>query len=383
MGAGHDVVFLSKSVEWHAESPQGWRLLSYQPHRSENHAALHPYLRRFEKAVLEGQAAYRASQQLLQENWIPDVVITHVGFGNGFYLSDAFPKARRLGLFEWYYNATGSDVDFLNDSTPDPDAALRLRTWNASLLLELACCDVAVVPTLWQQSQFPAGLRARMRVVHEGIDIQSIRIASRNPDDSTLNFPKGPEVEILTYVTRGFDQYRGFPQVMRAIEVLQRKRPNLHALIVGADLIAYGAGREDGRSWGTWARSDLALDPKRTHWLGILQTKEYRAVLARSDVHLYFTVPFVLSWSMLEAMAMGCAIVASDTPPTREILTHQVDALMVDFFDCMGLVDAVERILNDGGLACRLSKAASHASESYDCRLGCDAWMRLLSEDAD
>ena len=105
--------------------------------------------------------------------------------------------------------------------------------------------------------------------------------------------------------------------VLRNTEVFHRRcRPllcckpkglNLHVLIVGSDVVAYGGSRSDGRSWGAWAKEEIALDPKRTHWLGALQTEEYHDVLAISDVHLYLTVPFVLSWSLLEAMAAGCA----------------------------------------------------------------------------
>ena len=74
---------------------------------------IHPYLRRFEACVLEGQAVFRACQQLREEGWIPDWILNHVGFGNGLYLSDAFPEAKRIGLFEWYYRSVGADVDFL------------------------------------------------------------------------------------------------------------------------------------------------------------------------------------------------------------------------------------------------------------------------------
>ena len=128
---------------------------------------------------------------------------------------------------------------------------------------------------------------------------------------------------------------------MKAIALLQAQRPNLHALIVGSDVVAYGGMRSDGRSWGAWAKEEIPLDPHRTHWLGALQTEDYHDVLAVSDVHLYLTVPFVLSWSLLEAMAAGCALVCSATAPVAEVLQHNRSALLVDFFSPQAQVEAI------------------------------------------
>ena len=241
-------------------------------------------------------------------------MITHVGFGNGLYLHDAFPNARKIGFFEWFYNSTNSDVDFLNTGPIERDQALRLRTWNAQTLMELADCDVGVVPTQFQHQQFPDHLTSKLVVIHEGVDVDSLSALRGNGLQRPSCLPHSSDIEVLTYVSRGFEEYRGFPQAMQTIDLLQKRRPNLHVLIVGSDLIAYGSGRPDHRSWGEWARSDLLLDQQRTHWMGPLQTPEYHSVLAYSDVHLYLTVPFVLSWSLIEAMASRCCIVGSATP---------------------------------------------------------------------
>ena len=147
-------------------------------------------------------------------------------------------------------------------------------------------------------------------------------------------------------MARGFEDYRGFPKQCRRLHCCKRVAPNLHALIVGADVVAYGAARKDGRSWGDWAKSELSLDPTRTHWLGPLQTEDYHRVLASSDVHLYLTVPFVLSWSFLEAMAAGCSIVASDTPPVREVMTNGQNGLLVDFFSPEQQAEAMASLLD-------------------------------------
>ena len=377
---GHEVVFIAKSREWHAPDPvSGMRILTYDTHRPAGGELLHPYLRRFEASVLEGQAVFRTCQQLRDEGWVPDWILSHVGFGNGLYLSDAFPESKRIGLFEWFYRAVGADVDFLRQAPVEPDRALRLRTWNAQCLLELADCDIGVVPTQWQRQQFPEHLASRLHVIHEGIDVEALESLKRGPDHRPDNLPKDPELEVLTYVSRGFEEYRGFPQAMQAIALLQQRRPQLHVLIVGADVVAYGSGRPDGRSWGDWAKQDLQLDPDRTHWMGALQTDAYQQVLASSDVHLYLTVPFVLSWSLLEAMAAGCCIVASDTPPVREVLSDGESGVLVDFFSPEHQADAVEELLTSSSRRRSLANAARQASRVYDSKKGLEAWMALMS----
>lgn len=382
VAAGHDVAFLCRSKEWHAPSVDGVRLIPFQPHRAGGGAAIHPYLRRFEEAVLQGQAAYRALQPLIDQGWKPDWIITHVGFGNGLYLSDAFPEARRIGLFEWFYKATNSDVDFLKRGPVEPDRQLKLRTWNAHLLLELAACDHAITPTQWQRDQFPEPLRSRLEVIHEGIDWQLMSGLRSSPPPRPDCLPDDPDLEIVTYVSRGFEEYRGFPQAMQAIAALQRRRPKVHVLIVGHDGVAYGANRSDGRSWGEWAKAEVPLDPARTHWLGILQDAEYQQVLAHSTVHLYLTVPFVLSWSLLEAMAAGCALVASATAPVQEVLVDGDSALLVDFFDPIAQTEALERLLDSSELRQSLATKAQDKARDYAASAGLARWIRLLGQEA-
>jgi len=376
--AGHDVVFLHANNEWHAPPPQGVKLLRYAPLRAGGGGAIHPYLRRLETAVLQGQGAYRACDQLKQESWQPELILNHVGFGNGLYLSDAFPQARRIGLFEWYYNAFGSDVDFLRRGQVEPDRQLRLRGWNAQILLELAACDRAVCPTRWQRQQFPARWRDQIDVIHEGVDVVALAglRQQRRPRPDCL--PADPAVEVVTYVSRGFEEYRGFPQAVAALAELQRLRPQAHVLLVGSDVVAYGAPRFDGRSWRDWAQREGGLDPERTHWLGVLQCEAYHRVLACSDVHLYLTVPFVLSWSLLEAMAAGCSIVASATPPVEEVLEHGHSALLVDFFDPMEQAQAMASLLAHPHQRFAMAGAAQQAAKAYGADQGLEAWMQVI-----
>ena len=378
---GHEVVFLAGRREWHAPDPIGLELRPYKCHRSGGSEWLHPYLRRFDQAVLEGQAVFRSCADLSKEGWHPDWIINHVGFGVGLYLRDIFPAARRAALFEWYYNAEGSDVEFLNRGPVEPDRRLRLRTWNAQTLLELADVDLAVTPTLWQQQQFPVWMRQRLKVVHEGIDWSKLQRLSTS---SGVVWPGLPsDAEIATYVSRGFEEYRGFPQAIKALAKLQQMRRKVHVLIAGNDLVAYGAGRSDGRSWQTWAQEEAGLDPQRTHWLGPLQTNDYHRLLEVSHVHLYLTIPFVLSWSLLEAMAAGCSIVSSATPPVEEMITSGEHGLLCDFFNPSEQAQAMNRLLDDRALAKALGIASQQKARHYDAETGLRSWCQLLSSPSD
>ena len=248
--------------------PRCFQLVQYKKSRAPSNSSQHPYLHRLESAVLEGQAVFRTARELRESSWLPDCVISHVGFGNGLFLKECFPHSKRIGLVEWFYNYSGSDVDFLNASSVSDDHKLRLRAWNAETLLEMSSLDTIVTPTYWQRSQFPALFRGIIDVIHEGIDIDSI---SSVEVDRFQDFPflgSSSNTQVLTYVSRCFEEYRGFPQAIRTISKLQKRFPDLHVILVGQDGQAYGSARSDGQPWSLWAKSNLELDPLHTlAWL--------------------------------------------------------------------------------------------------------------------
>ena len=378
---GCDIRFISSSVEWNApKSLLKYNTLYYVPSHTQ-YSLIHPYLRPFEHSVLEGQSAFRACHEFSEENWYPDYIISHAGFGNGFYLSDVFPDAKHLKLFEWYYNPVNSDVDFLNQSHPgDLDLSPRVKTLNSTTLLDFASCDVRIVPTNWQHSQFPDYLRPLIHVIHEGIDHSHLSRLRNTPSKPSF-LPSDPNLQFITYVSRGFEEYRGFPQAVQAISRLLISHPNLHAILVGSDIVAYGKVRDDGRSWKSWAMDELHSVSNRVHWAGSVSNNEYESILSISDVHLYLTVPFILSWSLLEAMASKCPIVASDTPPVTEVLVHNRNSLLVNFFDVDQIVKSVSKLLSDKALSRHISQQASIDSIPYDCDQGCLSWFQLMKSD--
>ncbi|HEX6706223.1 MAG TPA: glycosyltransferase family 4 protein [Albitalea sp.] len=297
------------------------------------HPEQHPYLRQMEDATLHGQACARAMIELRRGGFVPDVILAHPGWGETLYAKDVFPDARLIHLCEWYYNAEGADLGFDPEFPLTFDDRARIRTWNALHTLNLTNCDAAVSPTHWQRSRHPEIFQPKITVQHEGIATDVL-----GPDPTAvIKTPSGAVLKagdpVITYVARNLEPYRGFHIFMRALERIQKMHPHCHALIVGGDGVSYGRRPKDAPNWREQMLREVSLDPSRTHFFGRIPHAQYLKVLQVSAAHVYLTYPFVLSWSVLEAMACGAAVVASDTAPVRELNADGSSALLVDFFD--------------------------------------------------
>ena len=294
----------------------------------------------FDRAVIFAESVESALLKLKSAGWFPDVICFHSGWGVGMYLRDVFPDARIIAYIEWFYNVLGSDIEFLMGERIPDAARKRSSGRNASILLDMAMMDWGVSPTEWQRSQIPRAFRGFVDVIHDGIDTKFMR-----PDPSAvfswegLNFKLGDPV--ITYVARGLEPYRGFPNFMSAVRILQRRHPQLHVLIVGADRVAYGQRRADGQSYKTAALSEAQIDLSRVHFLGIISLSQLRQLFCVSACHVYLTVPFVLSWSMLEAMACECLVVGSKTSPVMEVIQDGANGVLADLNCPMSIADAV------------------------------------------
>lgn len=363
----NQVVFLAKSADPEFKLP-GVQVAVYKPHR-EVSKECHPYLRISEEGVLEGQAVVRALHLLKQKGFVPDVAIGHSGWGSLLYVKDYYPEIPVVGYFEWYYHALHSDGCWWPDETIEMDDRLRVRTRNAHHLLSLEACDIGYTPTQWQYDQFPKEFQHKLSIMHDGIDTEFCK-----PDKNTklilpdLKLDLSGDVEILTYVSRGFEEYRGFPQFMDAVRILLAKRPKLHVVLVGADRVCYGAKLQDS-SFQKKEEEKGGYDTSRVHFTGLRNRNDYRMILQASDVHVYLTRPFVLSWSMLEAMSFGCALVGSKTPPVEEVVTDSENGLLAEFRSPHHIADRVEEILDDRVLAERLGQAARQTIlEKYELK---------------
>ena len=293
----------------------------------------HSYLRQMEAATLHGQAAARAMLQLRRSGFVPDVILAHPGWGETLYAKDVFPDARLVHYCEWYYNADGADLGFDPEFPITFDDRARIRTWNALHTLNLTNCDAAVAPTHWQKSRHPEIFWPKIEVQHEGIATHEL-----GPDaTAAIETPSGVILRagdpVITYVARNLEPYRGFHIFMRALERIQKAHPTCHAVIVGGDDVSYGKRPKSAANWREHMLREVAIDPVRTHFLGRVPRPQFVRVLQVSAAHVYLTYPFVLSWSLLEAMACGAPIVASDTPPVREVMTEGGSGPLVDFFD--------------------------------------------------
>lgn len=393
---GHAVTALTMQKtdiqEW-----RGVRVISYSTTRGTTQG-IHPWVSDVETKVIRAEACFNAALRLQQQGYTPDIIIAHPGWGESLFLKEIWPTAK-LGIYcEFFYHPTGTDVGFDPEfSTNDLRENCRLRLKNTNNLLHFECADAGISPTYWQASTFPEPFRSRISVIHDGIDTDALQ-----PDNNihlTLNTRQGAITltrndEIITFVNRNLEPYRGYHTFMRALPELLRQRPNARVLIVGGNDVSYGA-RPNPEQYGpaaSWKEifiqevrphiSDEAWS--RVHFLGNLPYEHFIPLLQLSRVHVYLTYPFVLSWSLLEAMSIGCAIVASDTKPLHEAIRHDETGVLVDFFDAPALTNALCELLDDATRRARLGAAArTFAQTHYDLKTVCLpqqlAWIEALA----
>ena len=325
----------------------------------------HRYLINFERAIFQGQEVWRVCNELKSKGFVPDIIIMHPGWGDGLFVKDIYNGTPCLSFLEFYYNAYGGDVNFMRPdyvkTTPveksiDDDTRVRIK--NTCNLFNLEICDWGVSPTHWQNIQNPPLFRSKISVLHDGIDTNVV-----TPPNGSESFTINGKVftakdEVITYISRNFEPYRGFPTVMRAIAEIQRRRPNAHIICVGADGVSYGANAPKGTTFRRMMLDETKPDMKRVHFVGYLKYNEMLNVLKISSAHIYLTVPFVLSWSMMEAMASECVILGSNTPPVMEVLEHERNGIVVDFYDHMAIAEWVDKIFAHPQRMKHLGKAA-------------------------
>jgi glycosyltransferase involved in cell wall biosynthesis len=339
------------------------RLLGYDTPRKEGNG--------LGQAIARGQVVGAGAAQLRRAGFRPDVICAHLGWGEALFLKDVFPEAKLLLYCEFFYRQQGGDCGFDPEFPPGPGSAPRLRLMNAPLLMALDACDWGVAPTLWQHRQFPPAYRPRIGVIHDGIDTD--RIA----------FPPLPgDEEIVTFVARNLEPYRGFHVFMRAIPEIQKRRPKAHVVIVGGDEVSYSRRLPPGETYRARMLRELEgrLDLSRVHFTGRISYARYLSLLRASSAHVYLTYPFVLSWSLLEALAAGCAVIASRTPPVEEVITDGQNGLLVDFFSPEEIAARVEQALTQDMSGLR-EHARRTALERYDLRRVClPAQAKLIEQ---
>ena len=342
-----------------------------------------PTLRTTEAAVQRGQVVLKTLLRLKKAGFYPDVVYAHPGWGETLFLKDVFSRARLLHFCEFYYNTVGQDFDFDPEFPNTADDVLRLRMHNLHHLMALEQANVGIAPTLWQKSLFPSTYHSKIDVVHDGVDTSMVR-----PDpEAFVHFPnKGLRLtckdEVITFASRNLEPYRGFHTFMRALPAITTSRPHAHVIIVGGNDVSYGRRLPEG----TYREKYLAeiegrFDASRVHFVGKLPYKTFLHVLQVSTAHIYLTYPFVLSWSMMEAMAAGALVIGSRTPPVGEVITHGENGLLVDFFSPRDIAEAIQRVCEDPArMQLQRQRARQTIIDLYDLNTVCLPKQRALIE---
>ena len=323
-----------------------------------------------------GVTVARAALQMRNvQGYIPDVILGHSGWGETLFLKEVWPEARLIVYAEFYYKGRGADVGFDPEfGQPSFDQVMIAQGRAGHLGQALVHADAGVCPTEWQASTYPASIRGMLRVIHDGVDTDVIR---PNPA-ATFTVPDGRVLragdEVLTFVNRNLEPYRGYHIFMRALPAILAARLNAQVVIVGGDEVSYGAAPKDAKGWKERFLSEVrdTLDMTRVHFMGKIPYADFVSLMQVSRAHAYLTYPFVLSWSMIEAMAAGCHVVASNTAPVAEAITNGVNGTLVDFFDVAGWSAALTQALADPERYAALRAAARQtALTHYDLRRVC------------
>lgn len=338
---GHEVVFLTQRGD--VDLP-GVKRLTYTKPRAA-HASTHHYVRLFENSVLAGQQVVRACQTIRGKGFIPDIIVAHPGWGEALFVKDVYPGVPLLNYCEFYYGAADADIGFDEQEPPSLDTICRTRARNANLLLSLEACDAGLSPTHWQHSRHPEPLRQKISVIFDGIDTAVVQPNAA----ACFELPNGRvltrEDEVITYIARNLEPYRGFPNFMRALPRILERRPEAQVVVLGGDEVSYGRTAPDNVSWREHLLKEIAIDGSRVHFLGRVPYLRHVALLQVSSLHIYLTVPFVLSWSCLEALSAGCLVLASATAPVTEVIADEVNGVLFDYHSPDELADKAATLL--------------------------------------
>jgi glycosyltransferase involved in cell wall biosynthesis len=358
----NDVRFVSRP---NANEIPGVGKHAYVPSR-ENAGQAHLYVRDLERGVVNGQAVALKINDIVASGFRPDLVVGHNGWGETLFVKDVLPSVPLLSYFEFFYRPTGADTSFDPEFPTTFDDQLRIRIKNATNLVGLEAADWGITPTKWQHSLYPDWARRKISILHEGIDTK--RVA---PDPAAVFvLPTGQRLsrgaKLVTYVARNLEPYRGIHTFVRALTRILAD-PEVIVVVVGGTAVSYGRGPSGEASHLARRMQDMTLDWSRVWFLGQISYADYLALLQVSAAHVYLTYPFVLSWSLLEAMAAGCLVVGSATAPVEEVIQHRRNGLLVDFFSPDDLADQVGWALDNPSAGLRLrERARATIVDRYD-----------------
>ena len=328
--------------------------------------------RTFENTVWHCDGVYKALKA--RPDIKPDLIVGHSGFGSTLFLRELYPDVPIINFFEYYYRAhdVNSDMDFRKDLGWATEEVKYLRSMcrNAMILLDMQTCDAAYVPTKFQKSRFPVEYLDKLQVMFDGVDRgiyhgynESLRRAAA--DRGGVRRIAGLEIpyntRVVTYVSRGFESMRGFDIFMKSAKLIYQQYPDVVILVIGTDRIAYGGDEQylgGKKSFKEFVLGQDDYDLTKIQFIGRVSPVELGRVLASTDLHIYLTVPFVLSWSMMDAMSCGAVVLGSDTAPVKEMIRDGENGLLADFFNPAAFAEKAVKVLQDPAAFRHLGKAA-------------------------
>ena len=339
---GHDVLALTVNT-----NPRKFEVNSarYQYTGKDIKAETFGLAHRFAEASKRGADAALTAARLKTSGYEPDLIFSHIGWGEGLFLKEVWPRTKKIVYAEFFYAPHGRDTNFDPEFQKDTlTGSIWIKARTAAMAVDLSDADYAVAPTQWQASTIPGVDRSRMRVIHDGVRTDQILPndqASFEIPEKNLTLKSGDEV--MTFVSRNLEPYRGYHTIMRSLPKILRERKNAHVVLVGGDGLSYGTAAPGGKSWKETILDEVKdqIDVNRVHFVGFVDYARFVSLLQLSRAHAYLSYPFVLSWSMLEAMSAGALVIGSNTPPVAEVIKHGQNGLLVDFFDVEGWSNAI------------------------------------------
>ncbi|MHB1304332.1 MAG: glycosyltransferase [Acidiphilium sp.] len=365
---GHEIVFMT---EPNRNQIPGVRKVTYS-RPPATHLAVFPSAREFDTAMRRAEAGYAGAMQIKALGFEPDIIVGHHGWGELLNLVDVFPSVPILGYFEFYYRLDGTDVNFDPEFPMPPDRFGAVRAKNGVNHLAVALEQYGQTPTEWQWRTYPEWARGRMSIIREGVDLDQCRPdpAVRRRSLTVGPLTVGPKQKLVTYVARNLEPYRGFHTMMRALPDILKKRKDVVVSMVGGDEISYGAAPPQG-TWRAMLMAELGkrIDLSRVHFLGRIPYADHIKLLQRSDAHVYYSYPFVASWSLREALAIGAPVVGSDTDTVTEFVRHGETGLIAPTLDPKALGRTVLGLLEDRKQAQALgARARAYAEKNLDLK---------------
>ncbi len=340
---------------------------------------------RAEADMIRGSAAAATALKLKADGFTPDVIIAHPGWGESLFLKEIWPAARVINFGELLYRSRGGDINFDPEFGQESLAGnVRAHAKNATQVLAAAYADLIICPTRFQADSYPPALQSTIRIIHEGVDMERAQRRAK----ATIKLPDGRVLDgstpVITYVSRTLEPMRGFHIFMRALPQFLAACPNAEVVVIGsAGLRGYGAASPNGRDWKSWLLEELGdrLDTTRVHFLGKVPHQTLIDAFSISWAHIYYTYPFVLSWSLVEAMAAECLIIGSDTAPVREAITDGMEGVLLPFFDVEALARTMAKAVQEHrSLTPFRAAARRRALQDYDRARGTALWLQAIDE---